>query len=166
MSGKTRMFHIVVVSDKIASGQGEDISGSAVEKMLLAKGFKVDKKEVVGNNYKDIVRVLRSSQSKVLIFLGGTGPSPRDITIDVIEKAAWRKIPGFGELFRIKSFEKIGYSAVLSRSELFVLYDGRVAVALPGSVDAATLGTEILTNLIEHLVDEANRFEGEHKKQR
>ncbi|AFH42182.1 MULTISPECIES: MogA/MoaB family molybdenum cofactor biosynthesis protein [Fervidicoccus] len=158
------MFSIVVVSDRVFKGEAEDESGKLMKGLLESKGFKVDYIFTVPNDPKEILRVLRKSNSKAFIFIGGTGPSPRDITLDTLEEVAWRKIPGFGEAFRMKSFEKVGAAGLISRSEMFLLYDGRVSVVIPGSLDAVKTGFELIAGIVPHLLEEAERFEGEHKK--
>ncbi|MGC8679606.1 MAG: MogA/MoaB family molybdenum cofactor biosynthesis protein [Fervidicoccaceae archaeon] len=158
------MIEIVVVSDRVVSGEAKDESGIVAKENLEKFGFKVDAMKYIGNSYRDIVRVIRESESRVILFIGGTGPSPRDITVDVIESLAWRKLPGFGELFRMKSFESIGYNAIISRSELFILPDGKITVVLPGSKNAVELGISILKEFLSHLLEEVERFEGPHRK--
>lgn len=158
------VFHIIVVSDHVYEGLEEDVSGEEARKTIESRGYRVLGKTVIPNKYREIIRVIRETrEANTLLFLGGTGPSPRDITVDVLESIAWRKIPGFGEYFRLRSFEEIGYRGLLSRSELYILNDGRIAVALPGSTGAVKLGLEILLNVIEHLLEETTRFEGKHK---
>lgn len=158
------MIEIVVVSDRIVSGETKDESGILAKELLEASGFEVNSIKYVGNSYKEIVKTVRESREKVIIYIGGTGPSPRDITVDVLEDLAWRKLPGFGELFRLKSFEAVGYNALISRSELFILPDGKIATVLPGSKSAVELGLNILKEFLAHLLKEVDRFEGEHRK--
>lgn len=156
-------FHIVVVSDRIAGGESIDVSGEKAVEYLASRGFKVSGKTVVGNSYRDIVRVLRESKSRVILFIGGTGPSPRDITVDVLESLAWRELPGFGEAFRRLSSSTIGHRAILSRAGLYILPDGRITVALPGSIQALEVGLSILVDIVGHLAEEVDRFEGPHR---
>jgi len=156
----THLFKVVVVSDTILAGGGVDISGEKAVEILREKGFCVSGKEVVGNSYRDILRVLRSSQERVIVFLGGTGPSPRDLTVDVVESTAWRCLPGFGELFRYLTYQKIGVRAVLTRTTLCIMHDGKIVVVLPGSPDATSLGLDILIQVIDHIIEEVDRFEG------
>lgn len=156
-------FLVVVVSDNVFRGFKEDVSGVYAVNALRSRGYDVVGRVVVPNDYREIVRVVREHRGDVLLFIGGTGPSPRDITVDAVESIAWRRIPGFGELFRRLSFEEIGYRGIISRAELFILYDGRIAVVLPGSVDAVKLGLRILLEIIDHLYREARRFEGPHE---
>jgi len=158
------VFHVVVVSDRVYSGEAVDVSGARAKEILCSRNYAVKAVTIVPNNPREIVRVLRSDrESTVFVFIGGTGVSPRDVTVDVLEALAWRRVPGFGEVFRLKSFEKAGYRGLLSRAELYLLSDGRVAVALPGSPDAVKLGLEILLEMVEHLLEEAWRFDEPHK---
>lgn len=160
---KLTCFRVVVVSDRVAEGLLTDISGELAVKMLKGKGFCVSEKMVIRNSYREIVRVLRNSHEKVLLFLGGTGPSPRDITVDVIEDVAWRCLPGFGELYRYINYQKIGANAALTRATLCILHDGKIVTALPGSPGAVALGVELLIQVINHLIEEVDRFETSHR---
>ncbi len=156
-------FTIIVVSDSVYKGMKKDESGEIARSFLEENGYTVREKIIVPNDAREIMRVIRMNESDVLLFIGGTGPSPRDITIDTIEGLSWRKIPGFGELFRYLSYKEIGFRGIISRSELYILPDGRIAIVLPGSVNAVKLGLKIIIEIIDHLYEEAKRFEGEHK---
>ena len=157
-------IRVVVVSDAVLSGIEVDVSGELAVKILKEKGLRVSSKDVIGNSYRDILRVLRNSGERVVLLLGGTGPSPRDITVDVVESTAWRCLPGFGELFRSLSYREIGPKAILSRASLCILHDGKVVAVLPGSPGGVRLGLELLTSTLEHLIEEVDRFEGPHRK--
>jgi len=163
VNATTQCFEIIVISDKVAENPQEDVSGEVAKRFLEEKGYCISRKIVVRNSYREILRAIRETNSRVLVFLGGTGPSPRDITVDVIENAAWRCMPGFGEFFRALSVQRIGYKAILSRAELCILHDGKVSVVLPGSPQGVVLGLEILINIINHLLEEVDRFEGIHR---
>jgi len=163
LSGNNWCFEIIVVSDRVFEDPLRDTSGELAKNYLENKGYCVSRKSIVRNNYREILKAIREANGRVLVLLGGTGLSPRDITIDVVKNTAWRCIPGFGEVFRSLSARSIGYRAILSRAELCVLYDGKVAVVLPGSPQGVEIGLEILTGLIDHLVEEVDRFEGEHR---
>ncbi len=157
-------FLVVVVSDSVYHGLKKDVSGESAVKTLRGRGYEVLDKVVIPNDPKEIIRVLRNYRGvDVYLFIGGTGPSPRDLTIDTLEDIAWRRIPGFGEFFRKLSFEEIGFRAIISRAELFILHSGEVAVALPGSKNAVETGLKILVEIIDHLIEETRRFHGEHK---
>jgi len=162
-SSNGNCIKVVVVSDTLIAGRGVDVSGEVALSTLSNKGYCVTSKEVVGNSYRDILRALRNSKERVVVLLGGTGPSPRDITVDVVESTAWRCLTGFGELFRQLSYQKIGARAILSRATLCIMHDGKTVAVLPGSPDATKLGVEILAEILNHLLEEVDRFEGPHK---
>ncbi|MEM0001607.1 MAG: MogA/MoaB family molybdenum cofactor biosynthesis protein [Desulfurococcaceae archaeon] len=155
---------IIVVSDRIREGLDVDTSGEFALEKLREKGLSVCGKTIIGNNYRDIVKTMRESRERILLFIGGTGVSPRDITVDVVENTAWRCLPGFGELFRYISYQQIGIRAILSRSTLCVLHDGKIVVVLPGSPGAVSIGVEILSQIVDHLVEEVDRFESPHRQ--
>jgi molybdenum cofactor biosynthesis protein B len=93
----------------------------------------------------------------VLLFSGGTGISARDTTYDVLSRALEKTLPGFGEIFRMLSYEEIGAAAMLSRATAGV-YRGRVVVSLPGSPAAVRLAWErLLAPELAHLAWEVAR---------
>lgn len=158
-------FYVVVVSDTVYSDRSRDVSGIRAVEILRSKGHNVLGPSYIPNNYGEVVRkvVEMPSGVDVAIFIGGTGPSPRDITVDAIESVAWRKIPGFGELFRRLSYEAVGSKAILSRAELYLLPIGKAVAVLPGSPKAVEIGLHILLDIVDHLIEEMKRFEGPHK---
>jgi molybdenum cofactor biosynthesis protein B len=79
----------------------------------------------------------------VVITTGGTGLAPRDVTIEAVQKLLIKEIPGFGELFRFVSYEKIGSSAMLTRASSGII-DNTVIFCLPGSPNAVKLAMEAL----------------------
>lgn len=88
----------------------------------------------------------------VILTTGGTGISPRDQTPEAIEPLLDIEIPGFGEMFRVLSFEEIGPATMLSRA--FAGRIGRVLIfCLPGSSNAVRLAMEkLLVPELPHLV--------------
>ncbi len=156
---------IIVVSDKVYRGEAEDKSGSIAIKELSEKGFIVKEKIVVPNDYKSILTniIKAAGDADVIVVIGGTGPSPRDISVDVVEKLAWRSLPGFGEVFRIKTWEEEGAAAFFTRAGMY-LVGNSVVVVLPGSPNAVRLGVELLSKAAKHVVEECRRVSGTHKK--
>jgi len=90
----------------------------------------------------------------VIVTIGGTGISPTDVTVDVVRRLVDREIEGFGEIFRMLSYEEVGASAMLSRAFAGVL-DGTVIFCLPGSKGAVRLGVELISRVIKHVVSHA-----------
>ncbi|MEM2200835.1 MAG: molybdopterin-binding protein [Ignisphaera sp.] len=159
------VFKVVVVSDIVYQDRSRDISGKKAVEIIVGKGYKVYELDYIPNSFRDIAKKVMEvpDDVNVVVFLGGTGPSPRDITVDVIESMAWRKLPGFGETFRRISYEAEGIKAILSRAELYILSNGVIVVVLPGSPKAMEIGLNLLLGVIEHLIEEVKRFEGIHR---
>ena len=94
---------------------------------------------------------------RLILFNGGTGISPRDTTYDVLSRMLEKTLPGFGELFRMLSFQEVGAAAMLSRATAGV-YRGRVVVSMPGSPNAVRVAMEnLIFPEINHLAWEVAR---------
>ena len=104
-----------------------------------------------------IGRQLANPDVQVIITTGGTGISSRDTTYEAVCGLLWKKLDGFGELFRVLSYEQIGSAAMLSRAVAGTVA-GRVVVSLPGSEAAVRLALEkLIIPELGHLVREASR---------
>ena len=100
---------------------------------------------------------LASGEARVLLWNGGTGISPRDTTYDVLSRHLEKTLPGFGELFRVLSYQQVGPAAMLSRAVAGV-YRGRVVISMPGSPAAVRLAWEkLIEPELEHLAWEVAR---------
>ncbi|WP_456468696.1 MogA/MoaB family molybdenum cofactor biosynthesis protein [Archaeoglobus sp.] len=91
------------------------------------------------------------SKADVCIITGGTGLNPADVTIEAIEPLFTKKIDGFGEIFRMLSYEEVGFSAILSRATAGLVKD-KVVFCLPGSKKAVRLGLDIIKNSLKHIL--------------
>jgi len=90
-----------------------------------------------------VVEMRDSGDVHAIIVTGGTGIAARDTTIEAIAPLLQKELPGFGELFRILSYEQVGAAAILSRATAGI--SGRCAVfLLPGSIKAVQLAMEKL----------------------
>lgn len=148
---------IVTVSD--TRTLETDSGGALVAELLAAAGHVVAGREIVRDEPAEIAaafdRALARDDVRALIFTGGTGVAPRDVTPDVIEPRLERIVPGFGELFRMLSWQDIGSAALLSRA-LAGLVRGRAVFVIPGSRGAVRLALEKLVGPeIGHLAAEA-----------
>ncbi len=83
------------------------------------------------------------SSVRLILFNGGTGISPRDTTYDVISRMLEKTLPGFGELFRMLSYQEVGAAAMLSRATAGV-YNGTLVFSMPGSPNAVQVALEKL----------------------
>jgi molybdenum cofactor biosynthesis protein B len=136
-----------------------DSGGALIAELLAANGHSVASREIVLDEPAAIQAALRAALARpgigAVILTGGTGIAPRDVTPESVEPALERIIPGFGELFRMLSFEQIGAAALLSRA-LAGLACGRVVFVLPGSRGAVRLAMErLILPELGHLAAEA-----------
>ena len=123
-------------------------------KILQEKGVEVVFKEVI----KDGIYFVKESYKKalrkdvdIIIYIGGTGISKTDMTADALENIVEKNLPGFGELFRMLTYEEAGTISIMSRA-LMGIRDNRIIVALPGSPKAVRLALEkILLSEINHI---------------
>ncbi len=91
-----------------------------------------------------------------MIVTGGTGVAPRDVTADVVKNLLNTELPGFGELFRMLSYQEIGSAALASRA-VAGMREGKFLAALPGSTGGCRLAMEkLILPELGHLVDLAN----------
>jgi len=89
-----------------------------------------------------IIKLMKDDMVDSIIFSGGTGLTPKDITYEILEPRLEKKFDGFGELFRYLSFNEIGPSAMLSRATAGILRSRKTNKALfllPGSPNAVIL---------------------------
>lgn len=96
-------------------------------------------------------------QVQIVLFNGGTGISPRDTTYDVISRYLEKTLPGFGEIFRMISYEDIGAAAMFSRATAGV-YKSTLLISMPGSTNAVKTALEkLIIPEINHLAWEIVR---------
>jgi molybdenum cofactor biosynthesis protein B len=94
---------------------------------------------------------------RMILFNGGTGIAPRDTTYDVISRMLEKTLPGFGELFRLLSFQEVGAAAMLSRATAGV-YRSTFVASMPGSPNAVQVAMEkLILPEINHLAWEVTR---------
>jgi len=148
---------IFVVSD--SRTEKDDASGSCAEAILRKVGHGIEERRIVPNEAGALRDALETSGADVLITIGGTGPSARDLTIETVRPLLAKELPGFGELFRARSVGEIGNAAILSRALLGVTASGKVVVCTPGSTSAVRLALEeILLPELSHLVWDVRRY--------
>ncbi len=106
----------------------------------------------------EVLEELAASDARILLFNGGTGIAPRDTTFDVLSRRLEKSLPGFGEIFRMLSFEQVGAAAMLSRATAGT-YRGKVVISTPGSPNAVELAwTRLIAPELEHLAWEVARL--------
>ena len=145
----------VVVSVSDTRTLETDSAGQRVAELLTGAGHPVLEREIVKDDAAAIAgacrRAIEREGVRAVILTGGTGVAPRDLTPDAVEPLLDRVVPGFGELFRMLSFEEIGSAALLSRA-LCGIAQGVVVFVLPGSRGAVTLAlTRLVLPELSHL---------------
>jgi molybdenum cofactor biosynthesis protein B len=148
---------IVTVSD--TRTEANDTSGRAIVELLTAAGHEITGRCIVKDD-PDLVRSaiegqLASPSAQAIILTGGTGLTSRDGTYEVVSGLLQKRLDGFGELFRMLSFEQIGPAAMMSRA-CAGLAAGHIVVSLPGSEGAVRLAMErLIIPELGHLVQQA-----------
>ncbi|MFA7563031.1 MAG: molybdenum cofactor biosynthesis protein B [Methanoculleus sp.] len=134
-----------------------DASGKALIDLLSAVDIEVTHYSIVPDDRERIRSevLMAISRANCVIVTGGTGLTPDDVTIEAVAPLLEKTIEGFGELFRLKSYEEIGTAAILSRALAGVI-GGRAIFCIPGSVKAVTLAArEIIIPEIRHILTHA-----------
>ena len=151
--------YIVTVSD--TRTEETDTSGRAIAELLTAAGHYVSGRVIVKDQAVlvrgTVERQLANREVDVIISTGGTGVAARDTTFEALDSMLEKKLPGFGELFRMLSYEQIGSAAMMSRATAGISAR-HVVVALPGSEAAVRLAMEkLLLPELGHLVQQARK---------
>ena len=149
---------IVTVSD--TRTPETDTSGELIRALVEGAGHRVTGYRIVRDEPDDVRAALDEfcdGRARLVIFNGGTGISRRDRTFDVISKALEKTLPGFGELFRMLSFQEVGAAAMLTRATAGV-YRDTVVFSTPGSPNAVQVAVEkLILPEIQHLAWELGR---------
>jgi len=150
---------VITVSD--TRTDATDTSGRAIAELLAAAGHEVAGRAIVTDNpelVRDaITRQLATPDVQAIITTGGTGITSRDSTYEAVSGMLQKRLDGFGELFRMLSFEQIGPAAMMSRA-CAGLVSGRIVISLPGSEAAVRLAMErLIVPELGHLMQQARR---------
>ncbi len=130
-----------------AGERPDDTSGDIIERLASNAGHTIQGRKLISDSKpmitKTAKKALKSHGVDALIITGGSGLSPRDVTVESISPLIDKEIPGFGELFRKLSFDSIGSAALLSRA-FAGTSTGKAVFCLPGSPDAVQTAMEKL----------------------
>ena len=156
-SPKSVRVFVLTVSD---TRTAEDDRGGALIKELLAQsGHQLIGSQIVRDERGSLVSAVQTasdgiSDPEVIIVTGGSGIGARDQTPEALRPLLSKEMPGFGEVFRVLSYQKIGAATILSRAFAGVI--GRTLLfVLPGSVNAVQLAMEkLIIPELGHLVRE------------
>ncbi|MBO3800329.1 MAG: MogA/MoaB family molybdenum cofactor biosynthesis protein [Candidatus Brockarchaeota archaeon] len=138
-----------------------DESGDLASNILEEIGHFVKERRYVNNAEEEIMKeirsILRRDDIDVIVAIGGTGISSKDLTADVVSKLLEKKINGFGELFRFLSYEEIGSAAMMSRACAGIA-NRKIIFSIPGSPDAVRLAVQRLIGPeLSHIIFEISR---------
>jgi molybdenum cofactor biosynthesis protein B len=136
-----------------------DTSGRTICEIIKQAGINVNHYVIVPDQIELIrAEVYHSlTKSNCIIINGGTGLTHDDCTIEAVLPLLEKKIDGFGELFRMKSYQDIGTSSMLSRALAGICHK-KAIFCIPGSTPAVTLATkELIVPEIAHILSHANR---------
>jgi molybdenum cofactor biosynthesis protein B len=138
----TSRYQLMQKGEKI-----DDVSGELIEALLKNAGHKVLFKKIISDDkvliQEAVKSVLDSAALDAAIFCGGTGIAPSDVTIETVSPFLEKTLPGFGEIFRRLSYDKVGSAAILSRAVAGVA-EGKAFFCIPGSPDAVRVSVEML----------------------
>ena len=114
-------------------------------------------KDEPGDVERAVLDELGNGNVEVIITTGGTGITSRDSTYEAIDRLLDKRLDGFGELFRMLSYEEIGSAAMMSRACAGVAR-GKIIIALPGSEGAVRLAmTKLVIPELGHLVQQVSK---------
>jgi molybdenum cofactor biosynthesis protein B len=155
VASRTPTLLTVTVSDTRTSA--DDASGAALAEELAA--FTLVRHAIVRDDAEAIHEVIAQAKGEgvdAIVFTGGTGIAPRDVTYEAVAAKLDKTLDGFGEAFRRLSWDEIGPRAILSRATAGTI--GTMLVfLLPGSTKAVGLGAkQLIAPILAHAVDLAN----------
>ncbi|SDX53595.1 molybdenum cofactor synthesis domain-containing protein [Saccharopolyspora shandongensis] len=152
---------VVVVDDRVAQGEQEDNIGPLVTELLEEAGFIVDGTVAVAGETVDIRNALNTAVIggvDVVITVGGTGVSPRDVTPDATAGVLDRPIPGIAEALRASGLAAGAVEAGVSRG-LVGVSGSTLVVNLAGSRASVRDGMATLTPLVTHVIEQLSGLE-------
>lgn len=150
---------VLTVSD--TRTEDTDTSGRTIADLLVAAGHEVTGRTIVPDEVDRVRRTIEAqltvTEVDVIITTGGTGITARDSTYEAIVGMLDKKLEGFGELFRMLSYQHIGAAAMMSRATAGLAH-GCVLVVLPGSEAAVMLAMEkLVLPELGHMVQQARK---------
>lgn len=150
---------MLTVSD--SRTEATDSGGRLLRQLIEGAGHRAVSSTIVRDEIEAIrpavTAALETDGVDILLLTGGTGVSPRDVTLEAVSTRFEKKLPGFGELFRALSYAEIGAAAMLSRTCAGVV-GGKGVFLLPGSPAALDLAmTRLILPEAAHLISQARR---------
>jgi molybdopterin adenylyltransferase len=161
-SARSERARCAVITLSDTRDEASDTSGRAIRTLLESHGHVVVHYAILKDDAAlldaKLLELLGSPDVDAILTNGGTGISRRDQAIAVIEKHIDQPLPGFGELFRMLSWEQIGSGAMLSRAVGGVARGQQLIFAMPGSTKAVELAmTRLILPELKHLLGELHK---------
>ena len=148
---------LITLSDSRKS-EKLDLSGKYIAEEIESR-YTLKSRSLIPDEKEDLINAIESMVSEdidVILTNGGTGLASRDITVETVESIFEKKISGFGELFRAKSFEEIGSAALLSRATAGI-YKQTLIFSMPGSPNAVKTALDLIIDELPHFVHHAKK---------
>ncbi len=136
-----------------------DTGGAAIVELLEATGHQIVERQLVRDEPGRVREIVlsRLGTVQVIVTTGGTGVTSRDSTYEALDGLLDKRLGGFGELFRMLSYEQVGASAILTRATAGTAR-GTVVFMLPGAEQAVRLAmTKLILPVLGHVVSELGR---------
>lgn len=160
---------VAIVTVSTSREMDQDLAGDSIAETIETAGHSVSVRELINDDFDTVQntvnRLVSRGDTDCVVTTGGTGVTPDDVTVEAVEPIFDKRLPGFGELFRSLSREEIGTRVVGTRATAGIA-DGAPVFCLPGSVNAARLGTEaIVVEEAPHLAGLARRDDPEDESE-
>ncbi|MFB6221741.1 MAG: molybdenum cofactor biosynthesis protein B [Halolamina sp.] len=155
---------VAVLTVSSSRSLDEDEAGDTIVSILEDAGHEVVTRELVRDDHdtvqSSVLNLVGRTDVDALVTSGGTGVTPDDVTVEAAQRLFAKELPGFGELFRRRSYEEVGTMVVATRATAGIA-EGTPVFCLPGSENAAELGAELVADTAGHLSGLASRDEEE-----
>lgn len=154
---------VAVVTVSSSRTLSDDPAGDTITEVMEADDDEVVTRELIPDDYDRIQGTLDNLVTRgdvdAIVTTGGTGVTPDDVTIEAARRLFDKELPGFGELFRLLSYDEIGTKVVGTRATAGIVNEVPV-FCLPGSENAARLGAEtIISEEAGHIAGLAKRVD-------
>ncbi|MHA1777902.1 MAG: molybdenum cofactor biosynthesis protein [Promethearchaeia archaeon] len=149
---------VIMMSDSLTAVSEKkreklDKSGKIAEQLIKNNEIEWVGMEYCSDDIDPLHELLESyikEKIELIITIGGTGISQRDITIEAASPFIEKELPGFGELFRYQTYKSVGTVSIMTRA-LAGIHGKSVIVCLPGSPNAVELGINLILKEIQHI---------------
>jgi molybdenum cofactor biosynthesis protein B len=160
-AGKEISARCAVITLSDTRNEQTDSSGKLIQERLKTAGHRVEFYKIIRDEPAELEQLLNQLLARqdidAVLTTGGTGISTRDHTIGVVERMLTQPLPGFGELFRMLSWDQIGSSAMMSRA-IGGICQGKIVFCMPGSSKAVELAmTKLILPELGHLLFELQK---------